>query len=232
MTRRQAPVLGVDNRHQAKRPPQDTPVLRFVVDFVNRVVAHAASAVTATAAADAGSTTTRPAQAVRPRLNLGLRQRRHLHQRRRFVLHARVFQHVGVLAARAGVAVFEVLPEMVGSEEFLGLVAFAELVHRGQVLEATAPIGRRRIGEFLAAVTAHVHARRRRRGRGVKGGFVVGEVGTRPGVAAEVEAVLVPLGFVFVLEPVLAVLTRIWFTQSVDSGNVTLESRDCNVNTR
>lgn len=162
------------------RKIRKTPILRFVVHFVNRVVSHSSSTVTAAAAATRSScsstsssttTTTRPAQAVRSRLNLGLRQRR------RFVLHTRILQHVGVLAASPGVTVFQMLPEMVGTEEFLRLVALAELVHRGQMFEASVPIRSRHVGELFAAVAANVRTRGCCRRGSVKGCFVVGEVG-------------------------------------------------------
>lgn len=53
-------------------------------------------------------------------------------------------------------AVFKVLPEMVGTEELLGLVAFAKLVHLGQVFVALRPVGRRVVREVFATVAAHV----------------------------------------------------------------------------
>ncbi len=60
----------------------------------------------------------------------------------------------------------------------------------------------------------------------MKGRLVVGEVGAGPRVSAEMETVLMTLGFVFVLETVVAVLTRVWFAHSVHSVNFTLVSRD------
>jgi len=52
--------------------------------------------------------------------------------------------------------VLEMLAEVVGAEELLGIVALAEFVHCGQMLEPTVPIGLREIGKFLAAITARV----------------------------------------------------------------------------
>jgi hypothetical protein len=49
---------------------------------------------------------------------------------------------------------FQVLSKVIGTEELLGLVAFAKFVHLIQVLRASFPI--RGIGEFLTAITAHV----------------------------------------------------------------------------
>jgi len=133
------PFFVVDDIPPPRQKISKAPILRFVIRFVNRVVLHSISAVTAAAAA-AATTTTRPAQAVRPRLDLRLRQGRNLHQRRWFVLHAGVFQHVGVFAAGSGVTVFQMLSEMVGAEEFLRLVALAEFMYGGQVFETPVPI--------------------------------------------------------------------------------------------
>src|SRR5437879_6461741 len=49
--------------------------------------------------------------------------------RRRFILHTRVFEHVSPLSTGSSMAVFQVLPKMIGTEEFLRLIAFAEFVH-------------------------------------------------------------------------------------------------------
>lgn len=53
-------------------------------------------------------------------------------------------------------AVFQVLPEMVGAEEFLGLIAFAEFVDVGQMEDPFIPVRVRLIGEFLAAIAADI----------------------------------------------------------------------------
>jgi hypothetical protein len=45
----------------------------------------------------------------------------------------------------------------------------------------------------------------------VERGLKPGEGGTRPGMPAQMKSILVPLGFVLVLEAVVAVLTRILF---------------------
>lgn len=53
-------------------------------------------------------------------------------------------------------AVFQMLSEVVCAEKLLGIVALAELVHCGQVLESIIPIWFWEIGEFLATVAARV----------------------------------------------------------------------------
>lgn len=53
-------------------------------------------------------------------------------------------------------AVFQVLPEMIGAEEFLGLVALAELMDVCEVLDPFFPVGLGNIGEIFAAVAADV----------------------------------------------------------------------------
>jgi hypothetical protein len=50
----------------------------------------------------------------------------------------------------------QMLSEVVCAEEFLRVVALAEFVHGGQVLESPIPVGLREIGEFLPAVAACV----------------------------------------------------------------------------
>ena len=52
--------------------------------------------------------------------------------------------------------VLEVLAEMISSEELLGLVAFAELVHVGQMVYSMFPIWLRMTWELFAAVTAGI----------------------------------------------------------------------------
>jgi hypothetical protein len=64
------------------------------------------------------------------------------------------------------VAVFQVLPKVIGAEEFLCLVALPEFVHVIQVLGSYFPI--RGIGELLTAVAADIGSGRVGRG-GVKG---------------------------------------------------------------
>ena len=58
-------------------------------------------------------------------------------------------------------AMFEVLAEMVGTVEFLRIVAFAEFVDAGQMLKPAVPVWLREIGKFLSAVTTCVVGRAR-----------------------------------------------------------------------
>ena len=53
-------------------------------------------------------------------------------------------------------AMLQVLSEVVCAEEFLRVVALAEFVHGGQVLESLVPVCLWEIGEFLPAVAAGV----------------------------------------------------------------------------
>lgn len=75
---------------------------------------------------------------------------------RLFFFHTSILKDIGPLAAGTSMAVLEMLAEVVGAEEFLGIVAFAEFVHCGQVLEPTVPIWLREIGKFLAAIATRV----------------------------------------------------------------------------
>lgn len=72
------------------------------------------------------------------------------------LLHAGIFKNIGPLAARARMAVLQVLSEVIRPVEFLDIVALAEFVHTSQVLKPTLPVCLRKIGKFLAAITAGV----------------------------------------------------------------------------
>ena len=74
-------------------------------------------------------------------------------------------------------AVLEMLAEVVGAEEFLALIALAELVLVGQMLAACDQIGLRDVGKGLSAVAAHVGGCRLAR---VEGRFIVLERCTGP----------------------------------------------------
>lgn len=114
--------------------------------------------------------------------NIHNRRRPVSHRHRRgFVPHTRVLEHVRPLPARAGVAVFEMLPEVVRAEEFLRLVAFGELVHVADVLAAALPVGW--VGELLATEAADVCRAAVAVGC-VERRFDVGEGSAGPGVAS------------------------------------------------
>lgn len=53
-------------------------------------------------------------------------------------------------------AVLKVLAEVVGAEELLGVIAFAEFVHCRQVVESAIPVGLGEIDELFAAIAASV----------------------------------------------------------------------------
>lgn len=117
----------------------------------------------------------------------------------------------------------QMLAEMVGTKEFLGLVAFAELMYTIEMRTTCFPIRCWLIGKLLPTVAASIECCERggwgwrlRRGRTVVGGWYISgrvecaietvvEGGTRPGVFPEVKRILVTLGFVFILEPIGAV---------------------------
>jgi hypothetical protein len=125
--------------------------------------------------------------------------------RRRFVFHTHGFEHVGPLSAVASMTMLQVLAEMVGSEELLGLVALAKLVNGVDVFCARVPF--RRVGELCSTVAARVSAVLRR--RLVVDCLDAEQGGTGPGVTAEVQRVLVSFGLVLVLEPVRTVEARV-----------------------
>ena len=137
-------------------------------------------------------------------------------------------------------AMLQMLPKMICTEELLALITLAELVDIRQVNDAFLPVGSGDVGEFLPAVAADVHGGyvvggggklgiRIVRvvwcgGGGVEGAFIsVGKGGTGPRVAADVEGVLVAFGFVFVLEFVVAVLAVVLLFGLVGSETQSLE---------
>lgn len=75
------------------------------------------------------------------------------------VLHAHILQNIRPLPTRPGMAVFQVLPEVVCAEEFLRVVALPELVYARQVLEPSVPVWLWEVGELLAAVSACIARR-------------------------------------------------------------------------
>lgn len=56
-------------------------------------------------------------------------------------------------------AVFQVLSKVIGSVEFLCLVAFTKLVHTGEVIKSTIPIRLWKVWKLLPAITACVELR-------------------------------------------------------------------------
>jgi hypothetical protein len=73
----------------------------------------------------------------------------------RLVLHASILQHVGPFPTRTGVTVFEMLAEMICSKELFGLVAFAEFMDVGQMLDSIIPVTGR-IRKLFATVAAGI----------------------------------------------------------------------------
>lgn len=118
----------------------------------------------------------------------------------------------------------QMLAEMVGTKELLGLIAFAKLMYTVQMRSTCFPVRSWLIGKLCATVAASIECRKRggrRRGlrlrRTVVGGWYVSrgieriteiavEGGARPRVFSEVKRVLMTLCFVFILESIRAVI--------------------------
>jgi len=111
-------------------------------------------------------------------------------------------------------AVFQVLSEVIGAEEFFCLVALAKLVQVIEVLGPCLPISR--VGELVAAVPAYVGDGWACRG-GVECGLDAGEGSTGPRVSTQMQRILVPLGFIFVFEAIRAVRACVLLLELVDS---------------
>ena len=117
----------------------------------------------------------------------------------------------------------QMLTEMVGTKELLGLIAFTKLVYTVEMRTPCFPVWGWLVGKLCATVTACIEwcqrgggGRGLRLGRAVVGGwYIVGRVecaiktvvedGTRPGMFPEMKRILMTLGFVFVFEPIGAV---------------------------
>lgn len=104
-------------------------------------------------------------------------------------------------------AVLEVLAEVIGAEELLGLVAFAKFVNMVEMLGACFPA--RRVGELFTTVPTDVRTVASH--GGVEGGFRPGERGAGPGMTTQVKGILVAFGFVLVFEAVRTVSAAILF---------------------
>ena len=113
---------------------------------------------------------------------------------------------------------FQMLAEVVGTEEFLRLIAFPEFMNLGKMTAAGFPVWLWKILEFESTVPTNLCIGDGIRGRelavrvvGEDGGgrvesslVIVGQRGTGPRVFAEMKRILMPFGFVLVLEFVVA----------------------------
>jgi hypothetical protein len=123
------------------------------------------------------------------------------------VAHAGSLEDVSPFPARATVTMLKMLPEVVGAIKLFRLIAFPKFMLRGEMINAGLPIGRN--GKLFSAVTAYVGKIGPVR-RWVKCRLVITRQRcARPRVFPQVKRVLVPLGFILVFEPVVAVLAAI-----------------------
>ena len=107
-------------------------------------------------------------------------------------------------------AMFQVLPKVIGAEELLRLVALAEFVDVIEVFPSSVPVSG--IGEFLSTVPAEVYSRLYKAGRVVrwmKRGLDSSQSGARPAMPSEMQGVLMSLCLIFVLKTVRTVLTDV-----------------------
>lgn len=71
-------------------------------------------------------------------------------------LHTGILQNIRPFPTGTSMAVLKMLAEVVGAEEFLSVIAFAEFVYCCQMVEPAVPIGLGEIGKFFAAITTRV----------------------------------------------------------------------------
>lgn len=109
-------------------------------------------------------------------------------------------------------AVLEVLAEMIGSVELLARVALAEFVHILEMANTVVPVLFLfpAPGKLLTAVSTNIRLTEPC-GAVMKRAFVRGQGRAGPAVTPDMERILMPLGFVLVLEPVAAECAAVLF---------------------
>lgn len=130
----------------------------------------------------------------------------------------------------------QMLAEMIGTKEFLGLVAFTEFMYTVEMCTTCLPIRSWLVGKLCATVAASIECcerggrwRRLRLGSTVVGRwYVIGRVEraikaavegcTRPGVFTQVQRVLMALGLVLIFEPIRAIHARVLLFRFVCPG--------------
>lgn len=76
--------------------------------------------------------------------------------RRNLIFHTGIFQNVRPLATGTGMTMLQMLTEMIRTEEFLRIVALAEFMNGGKMVEPGIPVWAGEVRELLAAVAARV----------------------------------------------------------------------------
>ena len=130
------------------------------------------------------------------------------------VLHAGVLKHVGPLATCAGMAVLQMLAEVVCAEELLRLVTLSKLVHMVEMFRAKLPA--RWVSKLLATVATHVstvasHGR-------VECCLWTGKCSAGPRMTSQMKGVLVALCLVLVFEAVGTISTTVLLFGLVQPG--------------
>lgn len=74
--------------------------------------------------------------------------------RRNLIFHTSIFQNIRPLATGTGMTMLQMLTEMIRTEEFLRIVALAEFMYGGKMVESGIPVWAGEVREFLAAVAA------------------------------------------------------------------------------
>lgn len=76
--------------------------------------------------------------------------------RRRLILHTSILEQIRPLPTRPRMRVFQMLTKVIRTEELLRLIALAKLMDMVQMFGSHVPLWDWVVGEFVAAVAAHV----------------------------------------------------------------------------
>lgn len=110
------------------------------------------------------------------------------------------------------------LPKVICPVELLGLIAFSKLVLPGQMFNSLLPL--RRHWKFFPTITAYFTSRRMLRGSVERCRIIAWECRARPRVFPQMEWILVPFCFVFILKPIVAILATVLLLHFMQSTHL------------
>ena len=139
-----------------------------------------------------------------------------------FFFNTSLLKTIGPFSACASMAMLEMLTEVIGTEEFLRLIALAKFVGHVQVTGSIIPVRCWLVAKFLTAIAASVICRGygfwltryggstwKLRGGKKSRNIIRSEDGAGPGMATEMQGILVAFHFILILEAISTVCTTI-----------------------